>query len=139
MPKTTILTLLGVIAVYLLAIFNPNITHAQHTTLEITQISTNAADYTAGKVPQYAKFEITFQVENPVAGNFQLPYDPNLPPGLDPTYPKHQGISVDALFLPPGQAHWNQAYQQPAFFYQHFDQQIKKDQNGAGLMKGGAV
>jgi hypothetical protein len=97
----------------------------------ITQITTNAADYPNGQVPKYEKFEVTFQIQNAVGGNFQFPYDPNPPHGIDLTYPKHQGISVDALFLPPGKTEWNNAYQQPAFYYKHFDDRIKKDQGGA--------
>lgn len=97
----------------------------------ITQITTNAADYPNNEIPKYEKLEITFQVENSVAGNFQLPYDPNPPNGIDLSYPKHQGISVDALFLPPGQTDWNNAYQQPAFYYKDFDDQIKRSWDGA--------
>ena len=97
----------------------------------IAQIRTNAADYANGQVPKYEKFEITFQIENTVAGNFQFPYDPSPPNGIDLTYAKHQGISVDALFLPPGQTDWTRAYQQPAFYYQHFDDENKKDASGA--------
>jgi hypothetical protein len=91
----------------------------------ITNITTNVAAYPSHNVPKYEKFEITFQVENSVAKNFQLPYDPNPPHGIDPTYPNHQGISVDALFLPPGKTNWADAYQQPAFYYQGFEDQIK--------------
>jgi hypothetical protein len=68
----------------------------------ICQITTNA-DYSNGQTPKYEKFEITFQLETTGGGNPQFPYDPNPPHGIDLTYPKHQGISVDALFLPPGQ------------------------------------
>jgi hypothetical protein len=96
----------------------------------ISQITTNAADYPNGQVPEYEKFEITFQIETTAAGNLQFPYDPNPPHGMDLTYPKHQGISVDALFLPPGQTDWNDAYQQPAFYYKHFDDRIKKNRDG---------
>jgi hypothetical protein len=96
----------------------------------ITQIMTNAADYANGQVPKYKKFEITFKIQNTAAGNFQFPYDPDPPNGIDLTYPKHQGISVDALFLPPGQTDWTKAYQQPAFYYQRFDDEIKKDASG---------
>ena len=95
----------------------------------ITNITTNAVDYPDRAIPTYSKFEVTFQIENTQAGNFQLPYDPNPPHGIDPTYSKHQGISVDALFLPPGQSNWNKAYQQPAFYYQYFDDQVKKGQD----------
>ncbi len=101
------------------------------TTPQIADITTNATDYPGSKIPQYGKLEITFQISNTVAGNVQFPYDPSPPNGIDPTYPRHQGISVDALFLPPGETGWNNAYQQPAFYYQHFEEQVKKDQDGA--------
>lgn len=96
---------------------------------KINSITTNSAAYPANQIPKYAKFEISFQVNNTIAGNFQLPYDPHPPYGIDLTYPKYQGISVDALFLPPGQTNWTNAYQQPAFYYQGFDDQIKKDRD----------
>lgn len=97
--------------------------------LNITNITTNIADYINNEVPAYEKFEATFQVEGSVAGNYQLPYDANPPKGIDLSYPKHQGISVDALFLPPGETDWGRAYQQPAFYYESFDDQIKKDES----------
>lgn len=93
----------------------------------VTDVSSNAANYPNDRIPKYEKFELTFQVKNTVAGNYQLPYDPDPPHGIDLTYPRHQGISVDALFLPPGQTDWNRAYQQPAFYFQDFDDQVKKD------------
>jgi hypothetical protein len=96
----------------------------------ISAIATNGADYPGAQVPKYEKLELTFQVENTVAGNFQFPYDPNPPHGIDLSYAKHQGISVDALFLPPGQTDWGQAYPQPAFYFQQFDDQVRKDKNG---------
>ena len=100
------------------------------TSLEISSITTNADEYANAELPAYEKFEITFQIENSVAGNFQLPYDPAAPNGIDPTYSKHQGISVDALFLSPGETDWANAYQQPAFYYQFFDDQIKRSWDG---------
>jgi hypothetical protein len=103
--------------------------NANVTNLLITNITANTADYSDNKVPKYAKLEITFQVKNSVAKNFQFPYDPNPPHGIDPTYPNHQGISVDALFLPPDQTDWARAYQQPAFYYQGFEDQIKKNRD----------
>lgn len=103
--------------------------NANATNLLITNITANTAAYSGNKVPKYAKLEITFQVKNSVAKNFQLPYDSNPPHGIDPTYPNHQGISVDALFLPPGQTNWSNSYQQPAFYYQGFEEQIKKNRD----------
>jgi len=97
----------------------------------ITNVTTNAADYPNNTIPKFNKFELTFQVENTVAGNYQLPYDPTPPHGIDLTYPRHRGISVDALFLPPGQSDWHKAYRQPAFYFQQFDDLIKTDKYGA--------
>jgi hypothetical protein len=34
-------------------------------------------------------------------------------------------------FCRQGKTDWNNAYQQPAFYYKHFDDRIKKDQSGA--------
>ncbi len=94
----------------------------------ITNISDNRGDPPGDPIPQYSKFEITFDVENTLAGNFQLPYDPNPPAGIDPErYSKYNGISVDAQFTPDG---WRTVYQQPAFFYQHFEEAVKPNQNG---------
>jgi len=98
--------------------------------LSITSISDNRLEFAGGQIPRFEKFEITFQVQNAVAQNFQLPYDPDPPEGIDSTYPKHQGISVDALFLQPGETDWNKAYRQPAFYYQYFDDQIKPGWDG---------
>lgn len=100
------------------------------TSLAISEISDNRGDYTSDQIPLYKKLEITFQVQNTVAQNFQLPYDPSPPPGMDPTYPKRRGISVDGLFLPPGASDWNHAYHQPGFFYQYFDDQVKRSWDG---------
>ncbi len=100
------------------------------TSLSISDISDNRTDYTASEIPTYEKFEITFQVKNSVAQNFQIPYDPNPPNGLNRSNPKYNGISVDALFLPPGETDWNKAYHQPAFYYQFFDDQVKQGSDG---------
>ncbi|HMN29364.1 MAG TPA: hypothetical protein PKE45_14535, partial [Caldilineaceae bacterium] len=100
---------------------------ADQRAIAITGIESNAQDYPHATIPAYAKLEITFTVDNTVAGNFQLPYDPDPPNGIDQNYVNHQGISVDALFLPPSQTDWTSAYQQPAFYYQSFADQIKVD------------
>ncbi len=98
--------------------------------LAISDISDNRSDYSGDQIPRYKKLEITFQVQNTVAQNFQIPYDPSPPPGMDPSYPGHRGISVDASFLPPGASDWNQAYRQPSFYYPYFDDQIKRSWDG---------
>jgi len=98
--------------------------------LGITAVTDNRSDYSGDQIPQYSKLEIAFQIENTVAHNFQLPYDPNPPNGLDPSIPQHNGISVDALFLPPGETNWENAFRQPAFFYQGFEDQVKSSWDG---------
>ena len=70
--------------------------------------------------PKYGKFEITFDVGLDPANadvNPQLPYDPDPPPGLGPSNPLHNGISVDAVFTSPA----GETFQQPAFIYQPYD------------------
>lgn len=98
--------------------------------LAIQQVTTNLGDYPGSFVPQYAKLELRFQVVNSVAGNTFLPYDPAPPAGIDPAYAGHQGISVDALFLPPGERDWARAFRQPAFFHAAFAHEIRPDANG---------
>jgi hypothetical protein len=100
------------------------------TSLAINEISDNRGDYTGDKIPVYMKLEITFQVQNTVAQNFQIPYDPAPPPGMDASYPEQRGISVDAMFLPPGISDWSQSYRQPGFYYEYFDDQIKRSWDG---------
>jgi hypothetical protein len=65
----------------------------------------------------YEKMEIHFDVDT-VASNPYFPYDPNPPSGIDGAI----GISVTALFSPDG---WNTIYQQPAFYFQDFEHQVK--------------
>ncbi|MFC1975669.1 LamG-like jellyroll fold domain-containing protein [Chloroflexota bacterium] len=83
----------------------------------IQNIATNEATYSNGEIPQYEKFEITFQVDT-VAQSLQLPYDAAPPPGVEPDI----GITIDALFTPDN---WQTVYQQPAFYYQEFQDEIK--------------
>ncbi|MCC7173980.1 MAG: hypothetical protein IT159_02195 [Bryobacterales bacterium] len=65
------------------------------------------------EVAAFQKFEVAFQVTNTVARNFQFPYDASPPPGIDPSYERYQGISVDAAFSMDG---WRTVHRQPAFF-----------------------
>lgn len=81
-------------------------------------IADNSASFPNSQVPQYEKFEITFQLTNTVASNPQFPYDETPPAGVDPKI----GISVDAWF---SQDNFQTVYQQPAFYYQKFDYQVK--------------
>jgi len=85
--------------------------------LVVTAISDNRVDYVNYQIPKFEKFEITFQIENSVAQNFQFPYDPSPPPGIDLNNPNYQGISVNAIFTPDN---WQTTYSQPAFYYQEF-------------------
>ena len=92
----------------------------------ISQITDNRGSYSGNQIPRYNKLEVTFQVANSVAQNFQLPYDPTPPPGIDPNvYPKHKGISVDAVFTAPD----GKNYSQPAFIYQPYTIQGLPDGN----------
>lgn len=70
-------------------------------------------------VTEYAKFEITFSIDNTIATNLQFPYDPAPPPGLSPGV----GVTVNGLFLPPGQADWSRAIVQPGFLFQDYQRQ----------------
>jgi len=83
----------------------------------IYEVTTNVSSYPDGVVAQYAKFEITFQVDTS-AENLQLPFDENPPSGVQPGV----GITVDALFTPDN---WQTIYTQPAFYYQGFEDQVK--------------
>jgi len=65
-------------------------------------------------VPLYEKLEIGFEINGSVAENFQWPYDPDDISGLS----TKTGITVDGLFLPPGERNWENALIIPAFFYQ---------------------
>ncbi len=103
------------------------IIHTGKPPLAITEVTDNRQDYQGDAIPKFEKLEISFQIQNTVAKNYQFPYDPNPPNGVDLTYPGYQGISVDAYFTPDG---WQTIYQQPAFYYQYFDDQIKSDGDG---------
>ena len=69
------------------------------------------------QVAAYEKFEITFDVMNTVARNFQLPYDAAPPAGVDLGDDSLQGISVDALFTPD---EWRTVYRQAGFFWRQY-------------------
>ena len=90
----------------------------------INSISDNRSSYQGSQIPKYGKLEITFQVANTVAQNLQLPYEPPVPSGLKEA---DLGISVDAELLPPGETDWNNAYTQPAFYYQDFSMLSKNN------------
>lgn len=67
-------------------------------------------------LPLYEKLEIAFDLRGVVAANLDFPYDPAPPPGLA----ARAGITVDGLFLPPGETDWARAIIQPAFRYQAY-------------------
>ncbi len=77
-------------------------------------------------IPVYDKIELTFSLNNSLASRPDFPYDPSPPPGL----PGRTGVTVDALFLPPGQVDWNKAQVQPGFRYQPFQRIISDDAEG---------
>ncbi|MDD2823348.1 MAG: PQQ-binding-like beta-propeller repeat protein [Candidatus Daviesbacteria bacterium] len=88
---------------------------------QIGNISDNISTYTNSQVPKYEKFESTFQINNTVATNLQMPYDETPPAGVTPK----EGITVNGEFLAPGETDWAKASIQPAFYYQDFDYQVK--------------
>ena len=77
-------------------------------------ITTNLSDYANGQVPQYQKFEISFDITNTTATNPYFPYDQNPPPGVE----VGTGITVNALLLPPEETDWSNAKTLPCFYYQ---------------------
>lgn len=77
----------------------------------VTNVTTSGTS-----VGLYEKFEITFDVET-VATNPFWPYDEQPNPGV----PARVGVSVDGLFLPPGETGWENAIVQPGFFFQDFE------------------
>lgn len=77
----------------------------------------------AASVGKYEKFEATFDVAT-VASNPYWPYDPQ--PAANTAehpnaVPAGVGVSVDGLFLPPGETDWNKAVVQPGFYYQEYE------------------
>lgn len=104
------------------------VSNATSGALSISGISDNSSSYANSQIPKYSKYEVTFSVNNTVATNLQLPYDPSPPAGISPaTYPLQKGISVDALF---SSDNWQTSYSQPAFYYEIFDDQIKLSWDG---------
>lgn len=66
-------------------------------------------------VAQYGTFTQTFPVTTSAANLF-LPYDAAPPTGITPGV----GVSVDALFLAPGQSDWGLAIVQPCYYSQPY-------------------
>ncbi|MCX6049032.1 MAG: DUF5060 domain-containing protein, partial [Chloroflexi bacterium] len=92
----------------------------QAATARIQTTGTNVASYPNGQIPQYEKFEISFQVDT-AAPNLQWPYDPAPPPGIAPG----DGVTVNAIFTPDN---WQTRFIQPAFYYQAFQDESKDGQ-----------
>ncbi len=111
MKNTIVALTLSLLLSYLI----PSPANAQ-VSMSISNISDNRSSYTNSMVPKYEKLEISFNINNTVATNFQWPYDPNPPTGVIPGV----GISVDALFTSPS----GDKYSQPAFLYQPFDYKV---------------
>lgn len=88
-------------------------------TSRIEIVSTNLGDYADGAIPQYEKFEITLSI-NTSAENVNFPYDFTPPPGIKPEL----GVTVNAFFSPDN---WTTVFIQPAFYYEHFEEAIKKN------------
>ena len=79
-----------------------------------SSLSIRGVSQTSPTVPLYNKLEVRFDINGTVAENLQWPYDPDNIPGLT----TKTGISVDGLFLPPGEKSWAKAVVVPAFLYQ---------------------
>jgi hypothetical protein len=77
-------------------------------------------------IPIYEKFELTFYLDGSLASQPDFPFDPSPPPGLQ----GQTGVTVDALFLPPGENDWNKAKVQPAFRYQSFQRFVSGEAEG---------
>ena len=69
-------------------------------------------------IEKNSKFEISFAISETTATNFYFPYEKNPPAGIQPGV----GITVDALFLPPGQSDWSYAKIVPCFYYQPIEE-----------------
>ena len=92
--------------------------------MEIIEILDNRDSYPDSQIPAYEKFELTFQIQDSIAHNFQFPYDPSPPQGIDLNNPIYQGITVNVIFSPDN---WETTYQQPAFYYQNFEEDIREN------------
>jgi chitodextrinase len=110
------------------AAVNVTVDNPPQGSLSVANVADNRSSYANSQVPKYSKLEVSFQISNTVATNFQLPYDPAPPAGIDPAnYPLHKGISVDAVFTPDD---WQTVYRQPAFYYEVFQDAIKSSWDG---------
>ena len=76
-----------------------------------SSLSISDVSQSSSTVPLYDKLEVRFDINGTVAENLQWPYDPDNISGLT----TKTGITVDGLFLPPGEKNWANAYVIPAF------------------------
>lgn len=113
-PLVRALAVLLLFGSFLTALPAPAARTSAASALSISGLTANAAS-----VPMYSKFELTFNIANSSATNLQIPYDPSPPPGLAGRI----GITVQGLFLPPGQSDWSRALIQPGFLYQGYQRQ----------------
>ncbi len=99
---------------------NISTVYAQSNPPTISNITDNRASYTNSQIPKYEKFEITFQVTTSATQfNYQIPYDEMITP--IPGLTAKLGVSVDGVFTSPT----GQTYNQPAFYFQGMDDQVK--------------
>lgn len=77
-----------------------------------SNLISNVMLVTAQPIPLYDKFEVSFAIDT-TASNPQFPYDEQELTGLT----SKVGVTVDGLFLPPGESDWSKALIQPAFLY----------------------
>jgi hypothetical protein len=77
-------------------------------------LSISSITQSASTILLYEKFEISFDIDGMLAENLHWPYDPDEISGL----PTKVGITVDGLFLPPGESNWDNALIIPAFLFQ---------------------
>jgi len=84
----------------------------------IGELRTNLDEYAGRQVPRHKKFEVVFDITDTTATNPYFLYDDSPPPGVEPA----TGITVQALFLPPGETDWRAALSLPCFYYQPVEQ-----------------
>lgn len=82
-----------------------------------TSLAISNVYQSSNSIALYDKVELKFDITGTVATNLQWPYDPGPVNGMS-EQSLRTGITVDGLFLPPGQTNWGDALVVPAFFYQ---------------------
>lgn len=110
------------IALLLLFIFNTFLIATPSLAAGVPTLGGISSNDMGGGIGRYRKLELTFPVTT-AARNPQIPFDPAAPPyasQLKPEEDARQGVSVDGLFLPPGQTGWERARVQPGFLYRPY-------------------